>query len=65
MTISNTEFAATVGKTVQVSQDDWVFRKTTKTFPLNTSIFDVLKWASSLGIKVPTISSIQFNDLDK
>lgn len=58
------EHIITYGESVQVSCDDYRFVRTSKVVNENTTVYDMLKWLKSLGVKEPNLTMLEFSILD-
>jgi hypothetical protein len=54
----------TYGEAVQVSCDDFRFIRTSKIITEETSVYDMVEWLKSLGVKDPDLTMIDFSTLD-
>ena len=57
-------FIATYREAVQIGPDDFKMVATSKEFIKENNFIDVFTWLESLGVKNPTITSLEFSDLD-
>ena len=54
----------TYGESVQVSCDDYRFVRTSKFVNESTTVYDMLEWLKSMGVKEPSLTMLDFSTLD-
>lgn len=61
---SHKKFAATYSECVQIGTDEFKQVKKTKVFLYGESFVNVMEWLESIGVKNPTLNSVDISEVD-
>ena len=63
--MKNKKFAATYSEAVQIGEYEYKQIRTTKVFSYRDSILNVIDWLKSIGVKNPSINSVDISEVSE
>jgi hypothetical protein len=63
--MKNKKFAATYSEAVQIGEYEYKQLRTTKVFSYSDSFLNVIDWLKSIGVKNPSINSVDISEVSE